>query len=75
MSDGIVQAAVVFSHREPVALRDFIETHGNFDQHSIQGQKDVQHFVWIALAESLTAQFAPFPLVVASHGVHSVYNR
>jgi hypothetical protein len=71
LSDGIVQVAVMFSHREPVAPGDVVETHGDFDQHAIQGQKNVQHFVRIALAEDLIAQFAPFPFVLAGHGVHS----
>ena len=64
---GVVQAAVLCSHGKPLALRDFVQTHRNFDQHAIQGQQVVQHFSGIARAKSLTAGSAPFFFVLAGN--------
>jgi hypothetical protein len=63
----VVQAAVLCSHGKPLAPRDSVEAHRNFDEHAIQGQQLVQHFSGIARAKSLTVGFATFSFVLAGH--------
>ncbi|MGC1452783.1 MAG: hypothetical protein WA830_22360 [Candidatus Sulfotelmatobacter sp.] len=53
LSDGSVQAPVLLPQGEPVAAGDLIDSHGDFHQHAIQRQKDVEHFVGLPLAEEL----------------------
>jgi hypothetical protein len=61
----------LFSHSEAVVPRDVIEAHRDFDEHAIQGQKDIEHFVGIALTEKLMVQFAPLAFVRLGHWDHS----
>jgi hypothetical protein len=72
--DSGVQASVLFSHYEPVASWDVVDTHGEFHHHPIQGKEDVQHLVAVALASELVGQFAPLPLVMLDHSVHAAIN-
>jgi hypothetical protein len=40
--DGVVQVLVVFPHGQLIALRDVVEAHGDFYQHAIQGEKNIE---------------------------------
>jgi hypothetical protein len=51
--------------------RDVVETHGNFHQHAIQRQKDVEHLPGVTLVEDLIADFRI--AVPLRHGIHSAF--
>ena len=37
-----MQVLVVFTHGQLIALRDVVEAHGDFYQHAIQGEKNIE---------------------------------
>jgi hypothetical protein len=41
-TDGVVKVPVVFPHGQLIALRDVVEAHGDFYQHTIQGEKNIE---------------------------------
>ena len=64
-----VQAKVMFSHGEALAARNFVQTHGDFHEHAVQGEKSVEHLSRIGLAGRAIARLAPFLLM--GHGIYS----
>jgi hypothetical protein len=53
-ADGVVQAAIMLSHRWPVGVGNVVEAHGNFHEHAIESQKDVEHLPRVAPGEGLS---------------------
>jgi hypothetical protein len=49
-SYGAVQMPVLFPHGGLLVPGKVVKTHGNFDQHAVQSQKDVHHLAGIGPA-------------------------
>lgn len=47
LSDGIMQALVLFPHREPVAWRQVVKMHGDLYYRPIQCEENVEHRVGV----------------------------
>jgi hypothetical protein len=43
LADGFVQMPILFPHCQLLVAGKFVETHGDFDQHPVQGEKHVHH--------------------------------
>lgn len=71
LPDYCVQTTVLLSHRRPVAARDVVKPHGNFNQHAIQGEEYVEHFLRVARAPGLSVRLGRFALVQLCHEIHS----
>jgi hypothetical protein len=41
---------ILFPHGGLLVPGKVVKTHGNFDQHAVQSQKDVHHLAWIGAA-------------------------
>ncbi len=48
LADGFVQMPILFPHSQLLVAGKIVETHGDFDQHAVQSEKDVHHLVGIA---------------------------
>ena len=44
---GPMQMAILFSHRRLFVLRKIVKAHGDFDEHAVHGQKNVNHLARI----------------------------
>ena len=68
--DGVVQVLVVFSHGQLIALRDVVKAHGDFDQHSIQGEKNIELLPGAGSRERRVLQFTRSGFVVLCCRIH-----
>jgi hypothetical protein len=58
-SDHLMQAAVLFEHRCPIAPRNFVNVHGSFDYGPIQCAERVEEFVEVGGSDAVGTQFSP----------------
>jgi hypothetical protein len=73
-SDGTVQAPVLLTHCHPVAIRNFVNVHGNLHHRSIQRAEGVQEFVNVVRWVTVRAQLSPSTFLWLGHRISSGVN-
>ena len=81
-SDCAVQMPILFPHGGLLVPGKVVKAHGNFDQHAVQGQKDVHHLtgiapsiVWLAYSILLPLRHGVHRLVVLRHSEELLHNK
>jgi len=68
---GGVKATVLFSHRAPIAARNVVQPHRDFNQHTIQGQKKIEHLLGVSSAKRQALQLGRVTVIRLGHGIYS----
>jgi hypothetical protein len=72
LSDGVVQAAMLFEHSCSIAFRDLVDVHENLDQGSIQSAQSVEKIVDLAGSDAARTHLSPGLFTQLRHWVASL---